>query len=669
MDSGEPAGTGGAVAEPEPSAAAPVSAIELSGGLKLGLIASGVVMLALPLLYAVLVLFVGYATLAYVSAAWGLVGTHGWWPYAGLLMPVPVGPVLMAFMLRPFFKLFVVEEEVEVTRGEEPTLFGHVDRLCAVAGVATPDEVVLGLESRIDGGFARGPMGALGVAPTRVYIGLPLAAGMDVQLFSARLTEAAVRAGLGGLARPAAVVRHNLAWLDDASSCGDDAVDRWLRRQSAAGVMPVRVAAGLGLALSSVARQVVGAVGLVGRVVCRPVTRGLSEAADRAAAKVAGSSAVERSLLELQLLRDTETRVNEGLRRAAAKHRLTNNLPAEIIGQAGQAPREARAKALRGVLTCRTAWLDAEPSARDRIVALRDLDEPGLFSDVRPARTLFAAFDTHCKDLTREHYRRVIGSSFADSMLLGSSHLVDELRQATEARQTLTRFAQSELMLCLPVPPKPNWLRPPSDARRAGAAMGKARQLIMKQRAKARAMTGQWAQQHARLVEARKGYTLSQTRFELSNSISKGRMRTELDREARDLEWREGEVNRLSIEMEGLSQPVLARVQLGLSLLMEPELAPRLRDRPELSLHRVEAMVSAGQTLEVVRPTIRELNENLSLIAAATMVVGQTGALSAAGVERLQTVCRESVGLLSELLTRLADKPVPFTRGASAMGG
>ncbi|MEM6393430.1 MAG: hypothetical protein AAF797_11705 [Planctomycetota bacterium] len=663
--SGDPSASGG---EPDATAAS-TPTIELSGGLKLGLIGAGAVMLVLPLLYAALVVFVGYATLAYVSAAWGLVSTEGWWPYAGLLIPVPVGPVLMAFLLRPFFGLFVRDEAVEITRQEEQVLFGHIDRLCAVLGVSKPDEVVLGLESKMDGGFSRSPMGALGVAPTQVYIGLPLAAGMDVQLFSARLTEAVVRAGLGNLARPAAVMRHNLAWLEDAAKPEDDAVDRWLRRQSACGVLPMKLVAGLGLAMFSVARQVVGAVGLAGRVVCRPVTRGLSEVADAAAARVAGSSAVERSLLELQLLSDTEARVCEGLRRAAVKHRLTNNLPAEIIGQAGQAPREARAKALRGVLNHRTAWLDTEPSARDRIVALRDLNEPGLFSDVRPARTLFASFDTHCKDLTRDHYRRVVGSSFADSMLLGSSHLVDELRQATDARQTLTRFAQSELMLCLPVPPKATWLRPPTDVRRSVAAMGKARQLIMRQRAKARTLTGQWAQQHARLVEARKAYTLSQTRFELSNSIAKGRLRTELDREARDLEWREGEVNRLSIEMEGVSQPVLARVQIGLSLLMEPELAPRFQDRPELSLHRVEAMVAAGQTLEAVRPTVRELDANLSLIAAATMVIAQTGALSAAGVERLQTVCRESVGLLSELLTQLSEKPLPFKRGTGGIGG
>ncbi|MCP5085976.1 MAG: M48 family metalloprotease, partial [Rhodobacteraceae bacterium] len=154
--------------------------------LSLGLVA--LAMVILPLLYLGLIVAVGFGWYHWFGNGLDYVGWHatdkassgrvGMMAYATLLI---AGPVLIAFMLKPFLARKPKREEpLSLDKDDEPVLFALIDQICELQGAPTPSRIDVDLQMNASAGFRLGMRSFFG-NDLVLTIGLPLAACMDAR--------------------------------------------------------------------------------------------------------------------------------------------------------------------------------------------------------------------------------------------------------------------------------------------------------------------------------------------------------------------------------------------------------------------------------------------------------------------------------------------------------
>ncbi|MBK7403224.1 MAG: M48 family metallopeptidase [Phycisphaerales bacterium] len=172
----------------------------------LGLLATALVMVTLPLIYVALIVCIGGLVVLHaifdVSIFSHVSGRGAIFVYLG---PIVIGGTIVLLMIKPLFAPRSEEPVwVEVSRSDEPLLWGYIEQLCALVRAPVPRRIRIDCEVNASASFRRGFLSLLG-SDLVLTIGLPLVAGLDLRQFTGVLAHEFGHFSQGGGMRD---VRH-----------------------------------------------------------------------------------------------------------------------------------------------------------------------------------------------------------------------------------------------------------------------------------------------------------------------------------------------------------------------------------------------------------------------------------------------------------------------------
>jgi len=127
------------------------------------------------------------------------------------------------------------------------------------------------------------------------------------------------------------------------------------------------------------------------------------------------------------------------VRQSWTSNRLPENLPLLIDHKAASLPEEVQQKlSLRD--SEKTRWFDTHPCDSDRIKAVRQLNQRGVFRLSEPASNLFADFARLSKEVTRHHYQNHFELEFTEKNLMSSEEILRESAASAEADSMVRKY-------------------------------------------------------------------------------------------------------------------------------------------------------------------------------------------------------------------------------------
>jgi Zn-dependent protease with chaperone function len=447
----------------------------------LGLFVVAFFMLLLPLVYLAMIGAVGYGVYYHLVTDSGLLTpdrTAG--PremvvrFAVYVAPVFVGVVLIFFMLKPLLARPAREEDpLSLDRSQEPALFSFIEKLCALLGAPFPRHIEVICAVNAAAGFQGGLIGLLR-KDLVLKIGLPLAAGLDLQQFAGVLAHELghFTQGTGRVLNYvinrinfwfARVVFERDEWDEKLVNWGRDTDWR------------AAIIVGLTRLLVWLTRVVLWLFMLVGRAASCLLMRQAEYHADGFEARVSGAGCFEATSQRMTLLSAAWVKAHDDLEVSWQERRLVDNLPVLVAAKARQFT-AAEIGALQKTQSGERAGLfSTHPSDAARIRAARDRNEPGIFRSRQPATGLFSNFRMIANAVTLAYYRHVIGLTVENRNLVPVEQLIAEHKAMWDEQDVLERYFQGCVTFAAPLFPRVSTVGPPLHPKETAAKLKVAR--------------------------------------------------------------------------------------------------------------------------------------------------------------------------------------------------
>ena len=171
--------------------------------------------LLLPLIYLTLIAAVGYFVYWHATANVGIVkAVRNVWGILFLYVgPLVAGAILIVFMIKPLFARPARGGlGRKLKHGQEPLLFAFVDRIADAVGAPEPQQIRVDCDVNASASFGRGMMGLFG-RKLVLTIGLPLAAGLDLQQLAGVLAHELGHFAQGAGMRLTYLIRATSGWF------------------------------------------------------------------------------------------------------------------------------------------------------------------------------------------------------------------------------------------------------------------------------------------------------------------------------------------------------------------------------------------------------------------------------------------------------------------------
>ena len=435
-----------------------IDPVRVGVGYQLGLLATAVVMLLLPLVYLALVAAVSYAVYYHVVYNVAIFGGTGnaKGKVIAYLAPLVVGIILVLFMIKPLFaKRGRGNAPTSLRRDQEPLLFAFVERLCEVVGAPKPSAIQVDTQVNASASFREGVVGFLR-KDLVLTIGLPLAAGLTMRQLAGVLAHEFGHFAQGTGMRLTFIVRSINMWFARVVY-ERDAWDEWLERTSRDGghwgIMIVLLLSRLFVFLT---RRVLWLLMIVGHAISSFMMRQMEYDADRYETRVAGSDAFAATSERLSMLSVASRAAFNDLQAAWQERRLGDDISLLIRHRDFTMPAEVRQAVQKMGAEGKTGWFDTHPCDASRIASSRRENAPGLFTLDDPATDLFADFCMTSRDATVMFYQRDLGLPVRGENLVSSSDLITSVGKQEQAQRSVERFFQGMVHPVRPV-------FPPSD--------------------------------------------------------------------------------------------------------------------------------------------------------------------------------------------------------------
>lgn len=389
------------------------------------LLATSSMTLLLPVLYALLLLAVGFFV-GSVAFGWiehlALSEEYSWRDL--LVIPyILTGAVTWLFMLRPLLpRPRPVKVMLQATPAAQQKLFELVDELCWHLRMEPPEEIWLDTTTSVRTSLRNGMVGALH-GETVLHIGLPVVAVLGAREFAATLVrELAMNAG--GLGTTfSQVVRELDAWFFRALHERDP----WEMQLRQKNEKETRWQAGCRVALwvwMSAAKLPFAFFVVAARLISMAALLRLGAGADKAAVNLAGNP-VKRSLtLRLRLLEGAWASAGAEIRRGIVQHRLPDNLPLLLARHVTRSGAEAETRRAE----------EARPPRGAEIIA--HLPEDGT------AASLVRGFVDLSRQLTSFYYQHEMGIQLHEHRLVAEEEVLHQNRREDESLVIIRRYFQ-----------------------------------------------------------------------------------------------------------------------------------------------------------------------------------------------------------------------------------
>jgi hypothetical protein len=327
------------------------------------------------------------------------------------IAPMIVGGIAVLFMIKPLFaRPANVVRSRSLTRQGEPLLFAFVDRLCGAVGAPRPKRIDVDCDINASAGFRRGLLSMLG-NDLVLTIGVPLAAGLDINQFAGVLAHEFGHFTQGVGMRLTYVIRSISGWFTRVVYERDE-WDVWLEHST--DDLDMRIAWVLYLAKLFVAfsRAVLWVLMAAGHVVAGFMLRQMEYDADRREARLVGSDVFESTARRLQLLGAAFQGAQADLSAFAQRRGLADNVPKLMLVNVDRVPSQVLKKLDEHLNKARTDIFDTHPADRDRIASVQRESTAPVFRADYSATVLFKDFDGLARNVTWDLYRGIFGSRF-----------------------------------------------------------------------------------------------------------------------------------------------------------------------------------------------------------------------------------------------------------------
>lgn len=383
-------------------------------------------LLMILILLVILASLIGAAAAFYMSVQPGFVhasvagrGTLILWIV--YLLPGVLAAVLVASLLRPMFVRLGIDDDAgnELDRRAEPELYGFVDNICNVLNAPRPERIKICSDANASALFRGGLFSLFGPPRLHLVLGAPLVATLTraqlagiiahevghfaqhrstrVRYLAGRVTYWFLMAGYGE------TPGHRLA----AQARDEDSL--------LSNLFGLTV-----LALVTIMQWTYRGIAMVGVAVGSNLSRQKEFDADAYKAFLVGSKIAEATLeVSAPLARAHHAVMMFGLGMFQGRRELPANAP-QVAARfyRGMSP-ELREESARIRHRERTRWDASHPSLGDRVAALRKLDRPGVYSDTRPAATLFVDFTGVARQASYATFRPVLGADIRHATFVG----------------------------------------------------------------------------------------------------------------------------------------------------------------------------------------------------------------------------------------------------------
>ncbi len=290
-------------------------------------------------------------------------------------------------------------------------------------------------------GFRRGLWSMIVGDDLVLTIGLPLAAGMNLQQLAAVLAHEFGHFGQGLGMRMTYLIRAINFWFTRVVYQRNQ-WDAWLQHTSSSINAQIGIVLLFARFLVWCTRRIFWALMMIGHVVAGYMLRQMEFDADRYETRFGGVATFEQNHRLGTELSAAYDRALAALAKFYREGRLGDNLPRLVAVNASQMPDDVRQTLQRLSDQATTRLLDTHPCPKDRIANARQEGAPGIFHTQRPASVLFTDFDDVCRKATWDFYRGIFGSRLKPTDMHSINPLVARQEEDVARRKALDRFFQ-----------------------------------------------------------------------------------------------------------------------------------------------------------------------------------------------------------------------------------
>ncbi len=365
--------------------------------------------------------------------------------YATLLI---AGPVLIAFMLKPFLARKPKREEpLSLDKDDERVLFALIDQICELQGAPTPSRIDVDLQMNASAGFRLGMRSFFG-NDLVLTIGLPLAACMDArQLTSVLCHEFGHFTQAFGMRAYylVATVNH---WFGRVVYQRD----RWdvtIQNLSKSNWWQMALIMNGVRGLVGVSRWILKGFMLLGHALTGLLSRQMEFDADGYAVRMVGPEGFEATMRSLVLASHAEQSAYHDVQTCLEQGDFPDNFPFLVSRNLFSFPEEASDKAWAQGQETTVDMYASHPPMGQRVQNAFDVEGPGQFAVDAPAKDLFKHWNDYCTELTQDWYNTWDGPAFDPDRLVPSEEAFEAGNQRAALNRNLALFFGSGLTMPL----------------------------------------------------------------------------------------------------------------------------------------------------------------------------------------------------------------------------
>jgi len=388
-----------------------VEPVRKSAFYTLGLLIVTLVMVILPLVYALIVAAAGYAVYYHAVHHVSLLspGAGMRFRLLGYFGPLVIGGVLVLFMARPLIPRFFRREKplYRITEDNEPLVYEWIQHICHAVGAPRPREIHLIMEPNAYAAFRRGFFSFLG-NDLVLAIGLPLISAFTIRQLSGVVAHEMGHFSQGVGMRMSYIIEKINNWFAQTIYGGSGLEDKLeeLRFHSGGGAL------GLVFVLSQwflvLTKGFLWLCMMLGYLVSNYFSRQMEYDADLYELRVAGSREFEITMYSLAFLNLGWKAGFQKSVRSMQNRVLSDDLPSLVKAEAREVAKEQKDKVINTILAENTHVFDTHPSCRDRITVSKKNSTEGICRLTGSAKEMFQDFASLSRQLTREFYEGVL---------------------------------------------------------------------------------------------------------------------------------------------------------------------------------------------------------------------------------------------------------------------
>jgi len=393
----------------------------LSPFYRLGLVASALVMLLLPVLYVAMIFGVVWLVAWHLDAnVTMLEGSSSFYVLLLYLTPAVAGAVTILFMAKPLFaRPPKSPEPMKLDPDEEPLLFAFVEKITDLTGAAKPAAIRVDCQVNASASFRRGLLSFLS-DDLVLTIGLPLVAGFRTDQLAGVLAHEFGHFAQGAGMRLTYVVRSINAWFYRVVYVRDE-WDVTLERTAAEADFRLAIVLQLARAAVWLSRKILWVLMQIGHATSSFLLRQMEFDADRYEARLAGSELFAKTSVELELLGLAQQYAGNQLNELWGEGRLVDDYSGLVAAQRRSFNQDAPDKILESIDNASTGVFDTHPATKDRIASAEKEAAPGVFHRDEPATELFSDFEALSKEAAERLYKHDYQLDYQASHLMAVS--------------------------------------------------------------------------------------------------------------------------------------------------------------------------------------------------------------------------------------------------------